>query len=80
MHHIVADKIDDLCEFCKRLAKWEGVLVKLGGLASVYLIQSGITQEFQSLNAFLTRGYEFSQVKTITKEQFALFEHGDGLF
>ena len=80
MQHIIREKIDDFCDYFQFLSVWDGAVVKLDRLPSVYLIQNGTTQEFQSSTAFTSRGYDFGQVRQISKEEFQRFPVGERLF
>jgi hypothetical protein len=58
---------------------FEGDLVKLSRRAEIYVISKGQKHMFESSQAFLSRGYEWSQVKTISPDDLEVFPTGENL-
>jgi hypothetical protein len=58
----------------------DGMLIKGPDTASIYLIEKGMLREFQSWNAFVSRGYDLSQVRQFFTYEFAGIPHGEGLY
>lgn len=56
----------------------EGDLIKLRGNA-VFLVQSGMRHEFQSRHAFVSRGYEFENIKVVDSLTLMKFPLGEPL-
>ena len=76
--NVGGDNIPDICAYLKQQEIHNGDIVRGEG-KSVYLIEDGKRREFNSFNAFVSRGYDFDNVRGVDYYTMAAFQDGEPL-